>query len=398
MRFSYLHFFTDLSICRQVCGVRSFDNISYTYNEDGIRTAKVSNGFTTKYYLNGSNIIYQTNGIDDLYFFYDGKDNIVGFKYNDDNYFYVKNQQGDITDITNSNGEVVASYTYDPWGKLTSIRGSNIELANLNPFRYRSYYYDSDIQMYYLQSRYYDSQTGRFINCDDVNYIGTTESELSYNAFAYCGNDPVNHSDPSGRLQKELAMVYAAINYFQTLNASPKERRAYIYDQNVGYISNLIYGGFPISYNGCELIAVYNALKYLGKFMLFYEVIYYAEINDWYLFPVIPTGVFGSTPRKAKKLFDEKNLKYAIYQNYQSKDFEKNIKDGKICIATYSNKSSKLIYNLSIHTFAFYYNKKRKKFYVFNGYNTYSDKAYTYSNYSDFRKGGRYFLYGIIFK
>ena len=124
--------------------------------------------------------------------------------------------------------------------------------------------------------------------------------------------------------------------------------------------------------------------------MLFYEVIYYAEINDWYLFPVIPTGVFGSTPRKAKKLFDEKNLKYAIYQNYQSKDFEKNIKDGKICITTYSNKSSKLIYNLS--------NKKRKKFYVFNGYNTYSDKAYTYSNYSDLRKGGRYFLYGIIFK
>ena len=313
-------------------------------------------------------------------------------------YIYVKNAQGDVVGIYNSLGDLKVSYAYDPWGKVLSVTGSDTVIGNLNPFRYRGYYYDDETGLYYLQSRYYDPEVGRFINADDVNYIGTTESELSYNAFAYCGNDPVNHSDPSGRLQKELAMVYAAINYFQTLNASPKERRAYIYDQNVGYISNLIYGGFPISYNGCELIAVYNALKYLGKFMLFYEVIYYAEINDWYLFPVIPTGVFGSTPRKAKKLFDEKNLKYAIYQNYQSKDFEKNIKDGKICIATYSNKSSKLIYNLSIHTFAFYYNKKRKKFYVFNGYNTYSDKAYTYSNYSDLRKGGRYFLYGIIFK
>ena len=390
----------------------TFDEISYTYNEDGLRTSKTVNGKKTQYYYDGTRLIQQYDGDNTLHFTYDRNGEVIGFTHFclttgvDDpvmtEYFYLKNVQGDIVGITDVRGNIKARYTYDPWGGVIAVEKNldsyERDIVEMNPLLYRGYVYDSETGLYYLRSRYYDPEVGRFINCDDVNYIGTTESELSYNAFAYCGNDPVNHSDPSGRLQKELAMVYAAINYFQTLNASPKERRAYIYDQNVGYISNLIYGGFPISYNGCELIAVYNALKYLGKFMLFYEVIYYAEINDWYLFPVIPTGVFGSTPRKAKKLFDEKNLKYAIYQNYQSKDFEKNIKDGKICIATYSNKSSKLIYNLSIHTFAFYYNKKRKKFYVFNGYNTYSDKAYTYSNYSDLRKGGRYFLYGIIFK
>lgn len=111
---------------------------------------------------------------------------------------------GDITDIANSNGEVVASYEYDPWGKVTSVSGSNLEIANLNPFRYRSYYYDSDIQMYYLQSRYYDPEVGRFINCDDVNYIGYSDTANSYNAFAYCENDPVNSWNYNGNLAFRL--------------------------------------------------------------------------------------------------------------------------------------------------------------------------------------------------
>lgn len=390
----------------------SYDNISYTYDENGMRTSKTVNGKTTHYYYDGTRLVDLVVGLDNLHFNYNRNGEVIGFTHYNvggregsptmSEYIYIKNLQGDVVALASTAGIVKATYTYDPWGRLLNIEKNpdpyDYNVAELNPLRYRGYVYDDETSLYYLQSRYYDPQTDRFINCDDVNYIGATESEVSYNPFAYCGNDPLNHSDPSGRLQKELATVYAAINYFKTLSASSKERSAYIYDQNVWYISNLIYGGFPISYNGCELIAVYNALKYLGKFMLFYEVIYYAEINDWYLFPVVPTGVFGSTPRKAKKLFDEKNLKYTVYKNYQSKDFEKDIKDGKMCIATYSNKSSKLIYNLSIHTFAFYYNKKRKKYYVFNGYNTYSDKAYTYNNYSDLRKGGRYFLYGIIFK
>ena len=370
-------------------------------NADGFGTQKTVGGVTTKYYLDGTKIFMQySNELDSMVFYYDRNDEAVGFRYKGSTYYYVKNLQGDITAIVDNELFLVCRYEYDDWGKCTAYSSEfdYNDIGNLNPFRWRSYYYDTESGLYYLQSRYYDPETGRFINADDVNYIGVSGTQIGYNPFAYCENDPVNGWDPSGRLQKEMATVYEAINYFQTLNASSKERSAYIYDQNIGYISNLIYGGFPISYNGCELIAVYNALKYLGKFMLFYKVIYYAEINDWYLFPVVPTGVFGSTPRKAKKLFDEKNLKYTIYQNYKSKDFEKNIKDGKICIATYSNKSSKLMYNLSIHTFAFYYDKKRKKYYTFNGYNTYSDKEYAYNNYSDLRKGGRYFLYGIILK
>ena len=176
----------------------SFGNISYTYNEDGIRTSKTSNGVTTKFYLNGTNIIEQTDGTTTLYFFYDSVGEIIGFKYNGSNYLYVKNSMGDIVGIADAAGNLITSYTYDAWGKVTSVTGSNTVIGELNPFRYRSYYYDSDIQLYYLQSRYYDPEIGRFINSDDVNYLGMTESELSYNAFAYCGNNPINDIDPTG--------------------------------------------------------------------------------------------------------------------------------------------------------------------------------------------------------
>lgn len=178
----------------------SFGGISYTYNEDGIRTSKTSNGITTKFYLDGTNIIEQTDGTTTLYFFYDSVGEIVGFKYNGNNYLYIKNSMGDIVGIVDSAGNLISSYTYDAWGKVTSVTGSNTAIGELNPFRYRSYYYDSDIQMYYLQSRYYDPEIGRFINSDEVRYIGLTTSEISYNPFVYCENNPTNNNDPSGKV------------------------------------------------------------------------------------------------------------------------------------------------------------------------------------------------------
>ena len=87
---------------------------------------------------------------------------------------------------------VVASYTYDPWGKIISSSGT---LADINPLRYRGYYYDAETGFYYLQSRYYDPEIGRFINAD--SYASTDATGLlSTNMFAYCENDPVNRSDP----------------------------------------------------------------------------------------------------------------------------------------------------------------------------------------------------------
>ena len=71
-------------------------------------------------------------------------------------------------------------------------------MAEINPLRYRGYYYDTELGMYFLQSRYYDPAIGRFINADDVSYIGVDETLLSYNLFAYCKNNPIKRFDDNG--------------------------------------------------------------------------------------------------------------------------------------------------------------------------------------------------------
>lgn len=190
----------------------SFGGITYTYDENGIRRSKTSNGKTTKYYTgSNNNVVYQSDGTTSITFYYDRTDNVTGFKYNGNNYFYVKNLQNDIVAITDSNGNVVVRYSYDPWGKIIGVDG-NVSIGNLNPFRYRSYYYDTDTDLYYLQSRYYDPEVCRFINCDNINYIGTNFDAVSYNPFAYCKNDPVNYIDPTGTVS-----IFAIIAFFTTI-------------------------------------------------------------------------------------------------------------------------------------------------------------------------------------
>lgn len=122
--------------------------------------------------------------------------NIIGVNINGTDYFYEKNSQNDITQIVDSEGNVVVEYTYDPWGKIESVTGELADTVGyLNPIRYRSYYYDNETDLYYLLSRYYDPETGRFINADDFNYL-----VCDNNLFKYCNNDPVNFIDSNGHL------------------------------------------------------------------------------------------------------------------------------------------------------------------------------------------------------
>lgn len=90
---------------------------------------------------------------------------------------------------------LVASYEYDPYGNIRSATG---EMAEENPFRYRSYYYDTETGFYYLQSRYYDPQTCRFINADDSENLAVNGDFASFNLFSYCGNNPVSREDANG--------------------------------------------------------------------------------------------------------------------------------------------------------------------------------------------------------
>ena len=178
-------------------------NISYTYDMAGVRSSKTVGSTTYDFTTLSGLVIRQTGGGKTIDFVYDENNQPLAMKYNNTLYYYVLNAQGDVVRIVDSSRNTVASYTYDPWGKIISSSGT---LADINPLRYRGYYYDSETGFYYLQSRYYDPEIGRFINAD--SYASTDATGLlSTNMFAYCENDPVNKSDPTG----EVAPILVAM-------------------------------------------------------------------------------------------------------------------------------------------------------------------------------------------
>lgn len=210
----------------------------YTYDVDGLRTRKVVavNGIkTTTEYAWGDNglagtIIRDSTATTTVVPHYDSEGEAIGFTVKrvptrlsspstTNTYTYVKNLQGDVLRILDSNGNAVVNYTYDPWGKPT-VTGDE-ELATLNPCSYRGYDYDEETGYYYLQSRYYDPSIGRFLNSDEYDYLGSSDSLLSLNLYCYCNNQPIIHADPTGhyitlvvfgvKITLEAMLVFAAV-------------------------------------------------------------------------------------------------------------------------------------------------------------------------------------------
>lgn len=149
-----------------------------------------------------------------LDFFYDESGRPFAFNYSIDGdtastYYYILNLQGDVVQIIDANGVMQAEYIYSPWGEIISAEG---DLAEINPLRYRGYYYDSETGFYYLQSRYYDPENHRFINAD--TYASTDSGDaIACNMFAYCQNNPVMLGDENGEIAGWLvrAIVGAAV-------------------------------------------------------------------------------------------------------------------------------------------------------------------------------------------
>ena len=174
---------------RQMTG---FDGNTFAYDARGRRIAK--NNITFTYDSNG-NLIKQSDGLE---FFYDHT-GVFAVKYNSSTYFYRKDALGNTVALLDTNGSVVVKYKYDAWGKFqTTVVNSNaVEIANLNPFRYRGYYYDVETELYFLKTRYYDPEIGRFITIDDISYLDP-EAINGLNLYAYCRNNPVMGYDPNG--------------------------------------------------------------------------------------------------------------------------------------------------------------------------------------------------------
>ena len=177
------------------------DTLSFAYNESGLRTNKTVNGVAHSYVWQGSKLAADITDAYALYFHYDSSGEVIGFTRTangtDTEYFYVKNLQGDILKVITATGTEAAAYTYDAWGKLLTSTG---DLAEVNPLRYRGYFYDTETSLYYLKSRYYDPEVGRFINPDA--YASTGQGILGTNMFTYCDNNPIIYADFSGTISE----------------------------------------------------------------------------------------------------------------------------------------------------------------------------------------------------
>ena len=179
------------------------EQVSYTYDMSGVRSNKQVGDTTYTYTTLSGKVMRQTWGDNNaLEFVYDDGNQpfAVIYKHGQTTelYYYVLNAQGDVSAILDSGGKIAASYDYDAWGNCTVYDSSDAAIGDINPLRYRGYYYDAETGFYYLQSRYYDFANCRFINADGVVTTNVAEF-LECNMFAYCTNNPINFSDEDGK-------------------------------------------------------------------------------------------------------------------------------------------------------------------------------------------------------
>ena len=167
-----------------------------------------------------------------IYYIRNEVDNLIGFKYNNKLYYCSKNLQNDIIGILDSNYNLIVNYKYDSWGNIISITDSNgtpimdsNHIGIINPFRYRSYYYDTETNLYYLNSRYYSPVLKRFFNVDCI--LGANQDIMSFNLYTYCGNNPIINIDMAGNF---LTNIIDNIKSYASSVAKAVKNKASVYD------------------------------------------------------------------------------------------------------------------------------------------------------------------------
>ena len=362
--------------------------IQMRYDSNGLRTQK---GNVRYYYDSNNNLIALTKGSSTLFFYYDDSGNPTSFSDGTNMYYYVKNIQGDIVKIISSTGAVVANYAYNVWGELLSVKDSfgnpitnQTSIAYLNPLRYRGYVYDDETGLYYLQSRYYDPITCRFINADI--YCDTqTNTPFSTNMFAYCENNAVNRTDHTGsdyfwyydlwdynqalkstykfyELHKRIGNTKSA-KYYLDLWKTDKDRidkikRTYTTNKfYFGNYNNYIFGqrhhnnGYPYLYfyrtinipfmsmswagstsvetYGCGVVAIYNVMSCFTNHVNLAQIIFELDMNK----QILPGS--GLEEGAITRYFQNHNIRYKIYYDYQ--DYTKNKKKHTIAMIFIEN-------------------------------------------------------------
>ena len=248
--------------------LKSFDSNTYTYNANGIRTSKTVNGVKHTYTLDGTKILREAWDGNTLVPLYDNEDSVCGILYNDNPYYFAKNQQGDIIAILDKDAQTVARYSYDAWGVCTNATTytdltNGIDIATVNPFRYRGYYYDKETSLYYLQSRYYDPNVCRFVSEDAVEVI--TLYDKFQNLYTYCANNSVFAYDTLGYFP--IHLVVGTVAGF-IWGIAPRLLRMILFKQR-SKLSDVLCDGLSGAIGGLITAATGNSTlgTFLGTFI-----------------------------------------------------------------------------------------------------------------------------------
>ena len=200
-----------------------YDNVCFTYDGYSRRISKTNNSSRSVSYQYIENILLKeditiNNVTHTLKYLHNSNNNIVGFIYNNNVYFYIKDMLNNVIAIVDHSNEVIAKYLYDAYGNHKVLNPDGTEhnlvdetfIGNLNPIRYRSYYYDVETKLYYLKSRYYDPEICRFISMDDLSFFDPNKAN-GLNLYCYCLNNPVMFSDYDGCAPDWLYWVIGAV-------------------------------------------------------------------------------------------------------------------------------------------------------------------------------------------
>ena len=265
----------------------AMDSWFFEYDADGLRTERydTQTGMVYEYFYSNGLLRKMDISSPEIYgsftFRYDNTGKPISFYYNltdEENaviysgeVFYVVNVQGDVIGLISDEMDSIGSYTYDAWGVVRSVEANNSNgyeqlIMNLNPLRYRGYVYDHETGLYYLQSRYYNPEMGRFINADA--FVATGQGFIGNNMFAYCLNNPVNMSDISGEfpfyIVKNVETIKDGNSYVTTITYIQYYGRTiqgYLYAASVSVdfhytISNK--GLIKIAEKDSKMIALYH--------------------------------------------------------------------------------------------------------------------------------------------
>ena len=196
-----------------------FGSVRFYYNDNGLLVKKEKDGVKTYFeYDSNNNLIRMKKSNDsDMIFLYDSNNELYGFNYNKNTYYYIKDSLKEIKGIVNSNNTIVYKYIYSGYGLELQCDGNyNISddfdrnIVKKNPFRYKCYFYDEDVNLYYLKSRFYNPLCGRFLTDDDEAYIDES-SFIGFNLFTYFGNDPVNNNHMPISFEKSIVSLPISI-------------------------------------------------------------------------------------------------------------------------------------------------------------------------------------------